>query len=114
MVHSMAIRCASRLRTQKQSAEAIVARNSVGHATAAALALALSACSFAPPLKIPEVPVADVYKERSPWTPAQPSDQMPRDTWWTLYGDGELNTLQLKLVQNSPDLAAALAHYQQA
>jgi NodT family efflux transporter outer membrane factor (OMF) lipoprotein len=99
---------------QNQSAEAIVARSSVCQASAAAVALALGACSFAPPLKIPEVPVADVYKERSPWTPAQPSDQMPRDTWWTLYGDNELNTLQLKLVEHSPDLAAALAHYQQA
>ena len=31
-----------------------------------------------------------------------------------LYGDAELNALQTQLVKNSPDLAAALARYQQA
>jgi len=30
---------------------------------------------------------------------------------WTLYGDEELNTLQKRLVENSPDLAASLARY---
>ncbi len=39
---------------------------------------------------------------------------MPRDAWWLLYGDEELNRLQTQLVQNSPDLQAALARYQQA
>ena len=84
-----------------------------GSAFASSLSIALVACSFAPPLKIPDVPVADGYKENAPWTPARPSDELPRDAWWTLYGDDELNTLQTRLVENSPDLAAALARYQQ-
>jgi NodT family efflux transporter outer membrane factor (OMF) lipoprotein len=91
-----------------------VEKNSLRRAAALALACALGACSFAPPLKIPEVPLADTYKEASPWTPARPSDNLPRDTWWTLYGDAELDALQARLIENSPDLAAALAHYQQA
>ena len=88
---------------------------SAASAIAASLgaAIALGACSFAPPLKIPEVPVAGSYKESAPWTPAKPADELPRDAWWTLYGDAELNDLQKRLVENSPDLAAALARYQQ-
>ncbi len=80
----------------------------------AALCVVLAACSFAPPLKIPDVPLASGYKEKAPWTPAQPADAMPRENWWTQYGDAELDALQVTLVKNSPDIAAALARYQQA
>lgn len=83
-------------------------------AAGVAFALAAAGCSFAPPLQIPEVTVADSYKERAPWTTAQPADNLPRDAWWTLYRDDELNTLQKRLIEKSPDLAAALARYQQA
>ncbi|ABE50638.1 efflux transporter outer membrane subunit [Methylobacillus flagellatus] len=74
----------------------------------------LGGCSFAPELKLPEVPVAQAYKEMQPWVPAAPADQLPRGEWWKLYGDAELDALQEKLVAHSPDLSAALARYQQA
>lgn len=77
-------------------------------------ALALAGCSLAPKLQLPEVPVADSYKEHAPWTQAAPADQLARDAWWQPYGDDELNRLQAQLVENSPDLQAALARYQQA
>lgn len=77
-------------------------------------ALALAGCSLAPKLELPDVPVADAYKEPAPWTQAVPADRLPRDGWWQPYGDQELNRLQTQLVQNSPDLQAALARYQQA
>jgi len=50
-----------------------------------ALTLLLGACSLAPPLKTPNIPTADSYKEIGPWTQAQPADRLPRDSWWTLY-----------------------------
>jgi len=78
------------------------------------LAALLGGCSFAPELKLPEVPVASAYKEAQPWVPAQPADHLPRGAWWRLYGDAELDALQEKLLAHSPDLAAALARYQQA
>src|SRR5580704_3830139 len=80
----------------------------------AALTLLLSACSLAPPLKTPDVPTAATYKEIGPWTQAQPADRLPRDSWWTLYGNAELDGLQKKLIDGSPTLAAALANYAQA
>jgi NodT family efflux transporter outer membrane factor (OMF) lipoprotein len=80
----------------------------------AVLASALGACTLEPKLVIPDVPSAANYKEAAPWTQAQPSDRLARDAWWKLYGDTDLDALQVKLIANSPDLAAALARYQQA
>src|ERR1039458_6662267 len=79
----------------------------------AALTLLLGACSLAPPLKTPDIPTADAYKEIGPWTQAQPADRLPRDSWWTLYDVAELDQLQQKLIVGSPTLAAALANYAQ-
>ena len=80
----------------------------------AALTLLLGACSLAPPLKTPDVPTAAAYKEIGPWTQAQPADRLPRDSWWTLYDNAELDELQKRLMDGSPTLAAALANYAQA
>jgi len=80
----------------------------------AALTLLLGACSLAPPLKTPVVPAADAYKEIGPWTQAQPADRLPRDSWWALYGNAELNDLEKRLIAGNPTLAAALANYAQA
>ena len=83
-------------------------------ALALALALTLAACSLAPPLKTPVIPTGDAYKEIGPWTPAQPADRLPRDSWWTLYDSGELDDLEKQLIAGNPTLAAALASYAQA
>lgn len=85
-----------------------------GAAWSALACLALGACSQDQPLKIPEVPVASAFKEAAGWTPARPADTLARAAWWTLYGDADLNALQQRLIKNSPDLAAALARYQQS
>jgi NodT family efflux transporter outer membrane factor (OMF) lipoprotein len=76
--------------------------------------LLLGACSLAPPLKTPQVPGGDAYKEVGSWTDAQPADRLPRDSWWTLYGNGEINALQTRLIAGNPTLAASLADYAQA
>src|SRR3984957_9598247 len=83
-------------------------------ACGAALTLMLGACSLAPPLKTPDIPTADAYKEIGPWTQAQPADRLPRDSWWTLYASAELDELQKRLIAGNPTLAAALANYAQA
>ena len=80
----------------------------------AALTLLLGACSLAPPLKTPVIPPGDAYKEAKDWTPAQPADRLPRDSWWTLYGNAQLDTLQTQLIAANPTLAAAFANYAQA
>jgi NodT family efflux transporter outer membrane factor (OMF) lipoprotein len=79
-----------------------------------ALVLLLGACSLAPPLKTPDIPTANAYKENGPWAPAQPADRLPRDSWWTLYDNAELDGLQKRLIAGNPTLAAALANFAQA
>jgi NodT family efflux transporter outer membrane factor (OMF) lipoprotein len=80
----------------------------------AALTLLLGGCSLAPPLKTPEIPSGAAYKEIGPWTQARPADRLPRDSWWTLYDNTELNELEKRLIAGNPTLAAALASYAQA
>jgi NodT family efflux transporter outer membrane factor (OMF) lipoprotein len=77
-------------------------------------ALLMSACSLAPTLNTPVIPAADGYKEIGPWTQAQPADRLPRDSWWALYGNTELDALQQRLIAGNPTLAAAFANYAQA
>ena len=84
------------------------------HGTAAAVALLLGGCSFAPRLQTPQVPTADTYKETGSWTQAQPSDRLPRDGWWRVYGVPELDGLQQQLIVGNPSLATAAADYAQA
>lgn len=78
----------------------------------ALLSVAVAACSQAPLLKLPDVPVAAEFKERG--TAAKPTGELPREAWWTLFNDAELDRLQQRLIARSPDLAAALARYQQS
>jgi NodT family efflux transporter outer membrane factor (OMF) lipoprotein len=79
-----------------------------------AVAMALGGCSLAPAYKPPATPQAPAYRDVGPWVTAEPSDHLPRDHWWQHYGDAQLDQLQEKLLTNNTDLAAALAHYQQA
>ena len=79
-------------------------------------ALLLSACSFAPSYAPPQLSTAlpTSYKEMGPWTPAAPADAASHGDWWTAFGDPELNTLEVRIDKGNPDLAAALARYDQA
>src|ERR1700723_3501610 len=83
-------------------------------AGAGARAVLVGACSLAPPLKTPVIPAGEAYKEGGDWTQAQPADRLPRDSWWTLYGNAELDSLQTQLIAANPTLAAAFANYAQA
>jgi NodT family efflux transporter outer membrane factor (OMF) lipoprotein len=80
----------------------------------AGTALALTGCSLAPPYSPPVVSVPQAYKESGPWTPASPADAAPRGRWWTVYGDETLNALEEKIEAGNPNLALALARYDEA
>ncbi|HTV85000.1 MAG TPA: efflux transporter outer membrane subunit [Dyella sp.] len=81
---------------------------------AMAIAAVLAGCSLAPAYKPPATPAATAYNDVGPWIAAQPGDRLPRENWWHLYADAQLDQLQAKLLANNADLAAALAHYTQA
>jgi NodT family efflux transporter outer membrane factor (OMF) lipoprotein len=80
----------------------------------AGTALALTGCSLAPPYSPPVMTVPQAYKESGPWTPASPADAAPRGRWWTVYGDETLNGLEEKIEAGNPNLALALARYDEA
>lgn len=81
---------------------------------AAACLGAMAGCSLAPDYEAPQAPLPAAYDAPAPWAAADPADRLPRGEWWTLYGDERLSGLERKLEANNPDLAAALAHYDQA
>src|SRR3984893_2837224 len=107
-------RCSRRPQSRRQQRRRAMKPNNALAGAVLAAAVTLSGCATAPPLTIPAVPTAPVYKEAAPWTPAQPADGLSRGQWWKLYGDADLNALQTRLIEHSPDLAAALARYNQA
>src|SRR3546814_8637356 len=76
---------------------------------AGAAALLLSACSFAPQYKLPDVPTDAQYRASvdrnadAGWGPATPPDRLSRGLWWTRYGDEQLDALAARVESGSPD-----------
>jgi len=80
----------------------------------ACAALALGGCSLEPVYHPPVITVTnDAWKE-GPWQPAQPADKLPRGNWWAMYNDPVLNGLEEKIEPANPNLASALARYEQS
>jgi NodT family efflux transporter outer membrane factor (OMF) lipoprotein len=75
---------------------------------------ALSACAVGPNYKRPTVEAPPAFKEAAGWAPAAPADTFDRGPWWTLFGDADLNALEQDCAAHNPNLAAALAVYEQA
>jgi len=76
---------------------------------------ALAACSFAPRYKVPaSAPAADNYRESGDFQSAQPLDTQNRGTWWSIFQDPELDSLEAKITDSNQDLKAAFARLQQA
>jgi len=77
---------------------------------------AAAGCSFAPPYTVPDTAKTPPrYKEEpGDWKVAQPQDAAPRGTWWTLYGDADLNALEGKIRDSNLTLKAAFARLQYA
>jgi multidrug efflux system outer membrane protein len=51
---------------------------------------------------------------RPNWKPAAPAANVPHGTWWQLFEDPELSRLETMAAANSPELAGALARFEQA
>ena len=80
--------------------------------------LLLSGCNFAPPYEPPTVEVPVKYKEGGKgvgnWQEARPRDDLPRGAWWCALGDPVLNELEEQVDAANPNLAAAVASFDQA
>ncbi|QGZ59851.1 efflux transporter outer membrane subunit [Paraburkholderia acidiphila] len=83
-------------------------------AAALAVALLLSACSFAPTYHAPATAIPTHFKEAGDWQTARPADQLPRDGWWRAFDDPVLNQLEPQVEKANPNVAAALACHDEA
>lgn len=79
--------------------------------------LAIAGCKVGPNYKAPAMPAPPAYSEEGrngAWAVAKPGDTADRGTWWTVYGDAELNELEQRCATANQSIAAALQAYEQA
>jgi multidrug efflux system outer membrane protein len=90
--------------------------------------LATAGCSLAPTYLKPNVSMPPAYKEEKTqeprtalsaaeagsWKTAQPSEQIARGEWWTVFGDQQLNELQQQARDANQNLVAAAARLKEA
>ncbi|HZO37878.1 MAG TPA: efflux transporter outer membrane subunit [Methylomirabilota bacterium] len=81
---------------------------------AALLVLALGGCMVGPDYVKPSAPVTPTYKELDGWKLAEPSDALPRGSWWEIFGDHELNALEEQIADANQNLKIAEARLRAA
>jgi NodT family efflux transporter outer membrane factor (OMF) lipoprotein len=77
-------------------------------------ALLLTGCTVGPKYHPPVVQAPPAYKEVGDWKPAQPNDQNLGGSWWTIFQDPQLDTLELQVNVSNQNLKAAEAQFRQA
>ena len=67
-----------------------------------------------PKYKKPDVEIPQNWQSPVPWSPATPLDALPKDAWWKLFNDSELNQYEERAMANNQTLKAAAARLTQA
>ena len=67
----------------------------------------LTGCVVGPNYRRPLVQTPVSYKTEGPWRVAAPKDSLPKETWWELYNDAELNGYEQQLLKANQSLEAA-------
>jgi len=62
----------------------------------------------------PDVVTPQTWRSPIPWNQANPSDALPKNSWWTIFADPELNQYEEKAVASNQTLKAATARLIQA
>jgi NodT family efflux transporter outer membrane factor (OMF) lipoprotein len=87
-----------------------VERAVCGLALAAVLARA-TGCAVGPDYARPAFEAPAAYKELEGWKRAQPGDAELRGAWWELFGEPNLDALEIQVVASNQTLAQAVATY---
>ena len=74
----------------------------------------LAGCMVGPKYTAPTAPAPPAYKEAAGWEIAKPADAIPRGSWWTVFGDSGLNTLEPQVETANQTLKAADANLRAA
>jgi multidrug efflux system outer membrane protein len=67
-----------------------------------------------PKYKKPDVAVPPAWQSPGPWQQANPVDALPKDAWWKIFGDNELDQYEQRATENNQTLKAATARLSQA
>jgi NodT family efflux transporter outer membrane factor (OMF) lipoprotein len=80
------------------------------------LAIFLAGCSVGPKYAKPNVPTAPQFSEELPpgWKTAQPGDAEIKGKWWELFGDADLNALEVQVAPANQTLKIAESNFRQA
>jgi multidrug efflux system outer membrane protein len=78
------------------------------------LAGLLAGCTAGPNYKKPAATVPAKWQVEEPFREAAPKDAVPKTTWWSVFHEEELNSLENDLLAANQTLKLSLAHYQQA
>ena len=77
--------------------------------------LPFAGCAVGPKYKgAPPVPTPLAYKELGNWKTAQPSEQNLGGSWWEIFQDPQLNSLEEQINVSNQNLKQAIANYQQS
>lgn len=86
-----------------------------------AVLMMLSGCSLAPDYEKPNVNAPEAFKETplstaesGTWKTAQPSDQISRGSWWSIFDDATLNDLEQQALDANQNLKAAVARVKES
>jgi outer membrane protein, multidrug efflux system len=74
----------------------------------------LAGCLVGPNYKRPTAPVPAQWQVAEPFREASPKDSIPKTSWWSVFHDDDLNSLENALLAANQTLKAAIAHYDQA
>jgi len=74
----------------------------------------LAGCAVGPNYHRPVVQTPPAYKTEPPWRVAAPKDSLPKQAWWEVYDDAELNGYEQQLLQANQSLEAARDNLNQA
>jgi NodT family efflux transporter outer membrane factor (OMF) lipoprotein len=72
------------------------------------MALMLAGCAAGPDYRKPDIEVP------AGWREAQPADALPRGSWWSVFGDAELDALMKRVEVSNQNIRAAEARLRQA
>jgi len=78
------------------------------------LLLCATACMVGPNYHRPSAPATPQFKEAAGWQPARPIDQQIRGSWWQIYSDPELNSLEKQVAVSNQSLKVTLSQYTEA
>ena len=74
----------------------------------------LAGCAAGPDYVRPQLEAPAQFKEMQGWRPAEPRDALPRGSWWTMFGDRELDALMARVELSNQTLRAAEARFRQS